>query len=90
MINVYVLNADQKTTIKLKKEKKYNICVLNNDIISKYKNEISRHVSLDDKLYFDYLRLYIAYFNSGLILDGNLEIKESLYNFFDNEIFFWF
>lgn len=62
-----------------------DIHVLNDDEIKKYEN----YIPLKNKelLYNDYLRIYIAYKEGGLVLDGNIEIKENLTNFLQNEIF---
>lgn len=62
-----------------------DIHVLNDDEIKKYES----YIPLKNKelLYNDYLRIYIAYKEGGLVLDGNIEIKENLTNFLKNEIF---
>lgn len=62
-----------------------DIHVLNDDEIKKYESYIP--LKNKDPLYNDYLRIYIAYKESGLVLDGNIEIKENLTNFLQNEIF---
>lgn len=62
-----------------------DIHVLNDDEIKKYESYIP--LKNKEPLYNDYLRIYIAYKESGLVLDGNIEIKENLTNFLKNEIF---
>ena len=62
-----------------------DIHVLNNNEIEQYETSIP--FKKDAPLYNDYLRIYIAYKESGLVLDGNIEIKENLTNFLKNEIF---
>lgn len=65
-----------------------DIHVLNSNEIKKYEEEVP--LSKESKLYYDYLRIYIAHVEGGLVLDGKIEIRESLSNFLDNNIFLGF
>lgn len=62
-----------------------DIHVLNSEELYKYENDIP--LKKESPLYNDYLRIYIAYKEGGLILDGEIEVKENLGNFLLNEIF---
>ena len=86
MIKVFVLNNENKYIDKFKKYiKNIDIKILNLSVIE---NEIK--LDKKNKLYYDYLRIYTIYKNSGIILDGKIELKENLDAFFENEVFFGF
>ena len=87
MVKVFVLNNKKKYINSIKENiKNIELNILSKDDIDKISEEIS--IDKNNKLYFDYLRLYIIFKNGGLILDGNFEIKESLNLFFNNNLFF--
>lgn len=89
MNKIFVLNNINKYIKSIEKnipECEINVLTIEN--INKYKRNIK--ISEECKLYNDYLRLYILYHEGGLILDGNIEVRESIYNFFQNEVFFGF
>ena len=89
MNKVFILNNINKYIPSVEKNIPYlDIHVLNSEKINHYENNIS--LSKDNPLYNDYLRIYIAYFEGGLVLDGKIEIKDSIKNLLDNEIFFGF
>ena len=50
-----------------------DIHVLNSEELYKYENDIP--LKKESPLYNDYLRIYIAYKEGGLILDGEIEVK---------------
>lgn len=62
-----------------------DIHVLKSDELQEYENSIP--LKKESMLYNDYLRIYIAYKEGGLVLDGDIEIKENLTSFLSNEIF---
>lgn len=66
----------------------FEVYSLNQQDILNYQKEIT--LPKENKLYDDYLRLYIAYKNGGLVLDGNFEIYRSLKNLFKNDVFLGF
>ena len=86
MIKVFVLNNDEKYISSIKENiKDIDLNILNKRNIEEIKKEIA--LNENSKLYDDYLRLYIIYKNGGLLLDGKIEIKESLQHFFNNIVF---
>lgn len=86
MIKVFVLNNEDKYISSINKYiKEIDLNILTQEDIIKIKKEIS--LNENNKLYNDYLRLYIIYKNGGLILDGKVEIKENLDYFFNNKVF---
>ena len=89
MNKVFILNNIKKYILKSKKYlSNFDIEVLDNEKLEKYIKNIK--LKKEHPLYNDYLRLYIAYLEGGLVLDGNLVIKGSLSSFFKNEIFLGF
>lgn len=87
MIKVFVLNNEEKYISSIKENiKDIEVNVLNQEDISNVKKEMN--LKEENKLYNDYLRIYIVYKNAGLLLDGNFEIKKNLNNFFGNDVFF--
>ena len=89
MNKVFILNNDNKYIKSIKKNlQNFKIILLRTEDIKKYEENLK--ISRDCKLYEDYLRLYILYIEGGLVLDGNIEVKESLHNFFKNQVFFGF
>lgn len=87
MIEIYILNAGKKTIKKLCKNDKFSVHIIDNNKLLEYERKVQDAISKDNLLFFDYLRIYIAYKEGGLVLDGDIEIKENLTNFFSNEIF---
>lgn len=87
MIDIYILNAGKKTIKKLCKNDKFSVHIIDNNKLLEYERKVQDVISKDNLLFFDYLRIYIAYKEGGLVLDGNIEIKENLTNFLQNEIF---
>ncbi|MBQ9012198.1 MAG: hypothetical protein IJ094_01240 [Bacilli bacterium] len=89
MNKIFILNNCDKYVKSIRKNfPNFKINLVSLDEIKKYEKNIN--VSKKSNLYNDYLRLYIAYTESGLVLDGNIEVKESLHNFFKNQVFFGF
>ncbi len=76
----------------IKSIKKYNpnasVKILSEDDLKEYEKNIP--IKKNEKLYNDYLRIYIAYLEGGLILDGHIELRENLSNLFKNDIFLGF
>lgn len=87
MIDIYILNAGKKTIKKLCKNDKFSVHIIDNNKLLEYERKVQDAISKGNLLFFDYLRIYIAYKEGGLVLDGDIEIKENLTNFFSNEIF---
>lgn len=86
MIKVFVLNNKDKYISSINKYiKEFNLNILMQEDIIKIKKEIN--LDENNKLYNDYLRLYIIYKNGGLLLDGKIELKENLDYFFNNKVF---
>lgn len=86
MKKVFVLNNIDKYIKNIKENfLNFEINKLSLEDIKKYEENID--ILKESKLYNDYLRLYIAYNESGLVLDGNIEIMESLNSFLNNEVF---
>ncbi len=86
MIKVFVLNNEDKYISSINKNiKNTELNVLEQDDILRLKKEI--RLKEENKLYLDYLRIYIVYKNGGLLLDGKFELRESLNNFLQNEVF---
>ena len=89
MNKVFILNNDNKYIKSIKKNlQNFKMFLLSIEDIKKYEENFK--ISRDSKLYDDYLRLYILYIEGGLVLDGKIEVKESLHNFFKNQVFFGF
>ena len=89
MNKIFILNNCDKYVKNIRENfPNFKINLVSLDEIKKYEKNIN--VSKKSNLYNDYLRLYIAYTESGLVLDGNIEVKESLHNFFKNQVFFGF
>lgn len=89
MNKVFILNNDNKYIKSIKKNlQNFKMFLLSIEDIKKYEENFK--ISRDSKLYEDYLRLYILYIEGGLVLDGKIEVKESLHNFFKNQVFFGF
>ncbi|MBO5477514.1 MAG: hypothetical protein J6A15_07175 [Clostridia bacterium] len=87
MINIYILNSNQKTIKEVSKIGNINVNKINIDECAKYEENIKKDISKDNKFYYDYLRLYIAYKNGGLVIDGNVEIVSSLDSLFEDTLF---
>ncbi len=88
MNKVFILNNKNINKYVPRMEKNIpclDIHVLNSEELYKYENDIP--LKKESPLYNDYLRIYIAYKEGGLILDGEIEVKENLGNFLLNEIF---
>lgn len=86
MIDIYILD----TNINNKKYSKitdFNINIINKAKIEEYKNKIKDDISKNSIFYFDYLRLYIAYENKGLIVDGDIEIVSDLTSLLLDDLF---
>lgn len=89
MNKVFILNNDNKYIKSIKKNlQNFKMFLLSIEDIKKYEENFK--ISRDSKLYDDYLRLYILYIEGGLVLDGKIEVKESLHNFFNNQVFLGF
>ncbi len=89
MNKVFVLNNIEKYYLKYDKYiSDIDLHILTSDKLDKYKEEIK--LKEGHPLYKDYLRLYIAYKEGGLVIDGKFEIKSSLDNFFKNDVFLGF
>lgn len=89
MNKIFVLNnGDKYIKSILKSFPNFKITLLSLNDKKKYEENLK--ISKESKLYNDYLRLYILYIEGGLVLDGKIEVKESLHNFFKNQVFFGF
>ncbi len=89
MNKVFVLNDTKKYYLNYNKYiSDIDLHILTTNELKKYKDNIK--LSEESPLYNDYLRFYIAYKEGGLVLDGEIEIRDSLSNFFSNEVFLGF
>lgn len=89
MNKIFVLNNSNKYMKSiLKSFPNFKITLLSLNDKKKYEENLK--ISKDSNLYDDYLRLYILYTEGGLVLDGDIEIKESLHSFFNNQVFLGF
>ncbi len=89
MNKVFVLNNIEKYYLNYSRYiSDIDLHILTTNELKKYKDNIK--LKEEHPLYNDYLRLYIEYIEGGLVIDGMLEIRSSLNNFFKNEVFLGF
>lgn len=87
MIQIYILNSNKKTVKNLTKLNNTKVIEITESECAKYEENIKKEISKDNKFYYDYLRLYIAYKNAGLVIDGNVEVVSALDMLFQDELF---
>ena len=88
MVDIYVMNCNNKTIKKIKKYKLYNLNYIDNDKLLKYNEEVEKYISKKNNLYKDYLRFYIVLKNGGLLVDGDFDIaSDDFARLLDNNVF---